>query len=216
VSGPKNALAAWGSSALQYVELPSGTKMLVKLPNVALLVSTGQFPQELRKIASKYVSSGIELKELDDEGVGEFLGLTYNLIGRAIRYIALPDSPAEKPGDEGWEPVTLTGPEVREMDVSQDDLDTLSNLVHRKTSTQMATYASRMERGLLDEQAAKMALRDLAEGGGDTLEQMAGFRGQPGGAERGDDGSAVGVKAERPARAQRSRCGAGGRRGGGA
>lgn len=218
MSGPQNALAAWGSSALQFVELPSGTRMLVKLPNVAKLLSTGQFPQDLRKIAAKYVQTGIELKELDEAGLREWLDFTYDLIARTVRSIADPaaDPAPERPGDDGWQAVTLTSGEVREMEIDEDDLDAISNIAHRRTSCRMVTYASRMERGLLDEQARKQAEHEIADGGGDTLDQLATFRGQPGGAVGGDDRGAVGLTAVGAARGGGPRRRTGRRRGGGA
>src|SRR4029079_19194625 len=115
MSGPKNALAAWGVSALRPVQLPSGMKALVKLPDAGELIRNESLPQELRTMAARYSTGGIEISKLEPGEVAHFLRLTYELIARSVKYLALPTSPAwdaflrdgGSPTDEGWEPVTL-------------------------------------------------------------------------------------------------------------
>lgn len=207
MSGPKNALAAWGSSALRAVELPTGTLALLRLPNVAALVAANAFPQELRILASKYATSGIEVDKLKPEELGRFLAFTYDLIARALRYMAPEGSKAwlafvdtgESPEAEGWQPVSLTGAQIAEMDIDQDDLDALGKIVGRQVTVNTVTLSSRIDRGMV----ARPEPVD-AVGGDETIDAFAPFRGQPGSSERGTDSEDVRPATIRSARHRRS------------
>lgn len=188
-----NALLQWQATALRPVELPTGQRALVRLPNVPALVAAGAFPQELRNLAAKYATAGIEVSKLGEDEIGAFLGLTYDLIARSLKYLAPKGSEAwdqflttgESPEVEGWEPVSLTGAELREMDVDQDDLDQLGKIAGRMTTTLVVTYTSRLERGLL---AATDRPPEVDE---PTVPEMAPFHRQPGGDVRGPDSEDV-------------------------
>lgn len=182
-----NALLQWQQTALRPVELPTGIRALVKLPNVPALVAAHAFPQELRQLASKFATTGITIAELEEEDVGRFLAFRYELTARAVKYLAPRGSKAwdkflttgESPEVEGWEAVSLTGSELREMEIDMDDLDALVRIAGRQATTLAITFASRLERGTLDEQTREA----MAEGAdGPTIADMAPFR-----RERGSD-----------------------------
>lgn len=200
MTGPKNALAAWGASALHAVELPSGMRALVKLPNVRELLEADAFPQELRTLASKYASTGISIESLDDEGLRGFVRLTYELVARSVKYLAQPAEPDAKlpwedfksngapPIAEGWELVSISAEQLRQMDVDQSDLDALGAIAGRMKTPNEVTAYSRMDRALLVEGAGVVAA--LKEGG-ESVSGFASFRGQPDGADAGADSEDV-------------------------
>lgn len=195
MSGPKNALAAWGSSALRPVELPSGTRVLVKLPDVLDLIRTNRMPPELRDLAFRYAQSGIEVTALSPEDLVQFVDFTYELTARLVRYIASPDSGAwdefrktgADPEAEGWEVVSITAAELREMDIDQADLDALGAIAGRQKTPNEVTALSRFDRGLIS--AADLQERIDADPDG-RVGDLATFRrradGAPGGADRED------------------------------
>lgn len=218
MSGPKNGiLARWGSSSLNAVELPSGMRALVKLPNPAQLAMAGSLPEELRELASKYASGGITISEVKPDELPVFLRFMYELMAGAVKYLAEPGSGAWEafkasggdPVDEGWQVVSLTGSELRELDISQPDLDALGLLVGRMSTFNEITFASRRDRGLL-EPDTPVPPKD-----GETVPDFATFRRQPASSERGDHGedvraAAVGAAGDRrPGSRVRRRRGAG-------
>jgi hypothetical protein len=212
VTGPKNALAAWGRSALRPVVLPSGMKALVKLPDPGELIRNDALPQDLRAMAAKYASTGVEISDLKGPEIMTFLNLTYELIARAVKYLATSDSAAwdaflrdgGDPSAEGWEPVTLAAAFFAgEADVDQADVEALAQIVGRSVTPNEVTNRSRQDLGLNADPL------DPEDGG--RVSDFAGFRGKPGGAERGADGEDVRSPAivapagERPGRRIRSR-----------
>lgn len=164
-AGPKNALAAWGVAALHAVELPSGMKALIRLPDVAKLIETESMPSDLRDAAAQFATSGISLDDLDYDGRIRVIRLTYELAASMVRYLAMPGSDAWErfkevgglPVEEGWEPVTLTGGELREMDIDQADLTALSRIAMRQVTPNTITITSRLDRGMLEAADAKEA-----------------------------------------------------------
>lgn len=204
MSGPKNALAAWGRSALRPVVLPTGIKALVKLPDAGELIRNDSMPQELRAMAARYSASGIEVSKLEGSEIATFLDLTYELIARAVKYLALADSPAwdeflrsgGSPTEEGWEPVTLDASFFKgEGDVDQADVEALAQIIGRSSTPNEITLRSQRDLGI------GVASLDPNEGG--RVSDFAGFRQEPGSVERGDDGEDVRGPAVRATRGRR-------------
>ena len=198
MSGPKNGiLSAWGSTALRPVELPSGLKVLLKLPDVNDLVLRDALPADLRDLAMRYAQGGIEITKLDSNDLKRFIQFTYELISRSIRYMAAPDSPAwddfrrtgSDPSVEGWQPVTLTAGELSEMDVDPDDVAALGQIAGRQKTPNEITAMSRFDRGLLS--ADQVAAAAGSEAPGQKVGDYATFRDEPGSADSGPDGEDV-------------------------
>lgn len=212
MSGPKNALAAWGVAALHAVELPSGMKALIRLPDVAKLIETESMPTDLRDVAAQFATSGIALDDLDYEGRIRVIRLTYELAAHMVRYLALGTSEAWErfkevggsPSDEGWEPVTLTGGQLREMDIDQADLTALSKIATRQATPNTVTIGSRLDRGMLE--AANAIKPEAAEGRAQpTIAEFQGSRVEPGRDAGSDDGADVRTDAVGLSRGRRSR-----------
>lgn len=217
-AGPKNALASWSQSALRPVELPTGMKALVRLPDVVELLRNDRLPQELRELAFRYAKGGIEVTTLKPEEVVQFVQFTYELTARMVRYLAPADSPAwdefrssgESPEKEGWQPVSLTGGMLRELDVDQADLDALAKISGRQTTPNEVTALSRFDRGLLS--ASELQERIDADPDG-RVGDFAPFRGEPGVPDDGADGEDVRGEAVGATRGGRPGRRAGARRG---
>lgn len=206
-AGPKNALAAWGRSALRPVVLPSGMRALVKLPGVQDLVENGAFPQELRAMAARFGSGGIEVSKLSPEEIPTFVRLTYELVARAVKYLAMPDSEAwdlflrqgGDPAAEGWEPVTLDASFFAgESDVDQADVQALAQIAGRTMTPNEVTIASCADRGVPMPGAKKL---DPDEGG--RVSDLASFREERGRAVPRTDGEDVRPDAVRVPRGER-------------
>lgn len=210
MTGPKNALAAWGSSALRPVELPSGMKALVKLPDVLELLQHDRLPAELRELAFRYAQGGIDIAALGPEELLQFVNFTYELSARLVRYLATADSPAwdefratgASPTAEGWQAVSLTAAELREMDIDPADLEALGQIAGRQKTPNEVTALSRFDRGLLSD--AELQERVGADPDG-RVSDFASFRGQPDSADDGDHGEDVRLPAESSARRPGSR-----------
>jgi hypothetical protein len=196
MTGPKNALAAWSSSALRPVELPSGMKALVRLPNVMELVRTEKLPQELRELAFRYASDGIEVAKLDGDDLVKFVRFTYELISRSLRYLATPDSPAWDrfstegidPAEEGWQAVALDAGEISGMDIDQADLEALGQIAGRMKTPNEVTAMTRFDRGIIRDVELAAA---IDAGDGSRVGDFGPFRGEPGSDHGRDDGEDV-------------------------
>lgn len=209
MAGPKNALAAWGVSALHAVELPSGMKALVRLPDVAKLMSKERFPQDLREIASRFAMSGIDLNEVTVDEAPRVIAFTYELVAETVKYLAQPGSTAWErfkeqggsPVDEGWEPVSLTGPELSEMEVDQADITALSSIAARTVTPNSVTVAARLDRGMVEKAAE--ALEEAERASQPTIATFRTADREPGRADAGADGSDMGKEPERLPRSRR-------------
>lgn len=200
------ALEAWGQTALRPVSLPSGLKALITLPDVSMLIRAGKMPQELTNVAMKFATTGVQVSKLKPDEILEFLRMTYVLIAESIRYLATEDSPAwdefrktgAEPSAEGWEPVTLTGPQIAEMNIDQSDLEALGAIVARAKTTNEVTIASRLDRGLI---AGKEPVDETVDDER-RVSDYGPFRGEPGSSDTRTDGEDVRDAPERaPARA---------------
>jgi hypothetical protein len=202
------ALAAWSRRALRPCELPTGIRVLVRLPDVSSMLTRDVFPGDLRALAQKYASEGIDVSKLDEKDLKRFVLFTYELISKAVRYVATPESGAwdaflrtgADPSAEGWEPVTLTAQFLAEGDFDQGDLEALGQIVGRQKTTNEITAVSRFDRGLarLDEEETAIAGDDV------VLDDFASLRRQPDGAPDRAHGEDVLDEAERPSRRRRS------------
>lgn len=190
-AGPKNALAAWGVSALRPVLLPSGMRALVKLPDVAELMTSDQFPQELRAIAAKHAADGkVAIEQIDPKDYATFIRFRYELAARCVKYLAAPGTEAwdrfkregGSPTDEGWEPVTIT-PEflASESDVDQRDVEALVFIAGRTATPNEVTRACAEDLGVEDPSGTTPT-----EDGG-RVSDYAAFRGEQSGGPDGDD-----------------------------
>jgi hypothetical protein len=177
MSGPKNALAAWSQSALRPVELPTGMKALVVLPDVNALLKHEKLPDELRAIAMQFATTGVDVGKLDGPAIVEFVRFSYELVADGLKWLAPPDSEAwdkfretgDSPAVEGWEPVRLTGHELQEMTVDQGDIAALVAIVGRQKTPNEVTIESRIDRGLMT--------RPKLEDDGERVGDYATFRG---------------------------------------
>jgi len=221
VSGPRNALAVWGVSALRAVELPSGMRALIVLPNTVDLIAKKKLPEDLREIAMKYATAGIEVSSLDEKGQGDFLRLTYELVAAMVKYLAVPGSTAweqfkeigGKPIDEGWEPVTLTPELLRdESSVDQADVEKLVLIAGRQLTPNQVTLQSRVDHGVITLADVEQGAIDTAQEG-ETVRDLAEFRRLAGFAAGGADGEDVrgaavgaprGLRSRRRVRSRRS------------
>lgn len=192
----RGILDQWAQSALIPVELPSGLKALVVLPDVSTLVRTGKMPQELTDVAMKFAMSGIDVSKLQGSEIVEFIRLTYVLIADSLEYMAPAESAAwdkfresgDSPTKEGWEAVSLTGAELAEMRVNQADLEALGAIAGRTKTPNEVTAQSRYDRGLLTREGALEAIEGSA---GARVGDFAGFRREPGSADDRTDGEDV-------------------------
>jgi hypothetical protein len=192
----KTALAAWSQSALRPVELPSGMKALVVIPDVNLLVRKGKLPDALTGVAMQFATTGVDVSKLNAEETLTFIRLTYELIGDSLRYIATSESDAWEafrktggsPVEEGWEPIKVTGAELAEMGVDQPDLEALGQIVGRVNTPNEVTIRSRSDRALMASVEGAPALTPDA---GQRVGDFAGFRGEPASADDRPDGGDV-------------------------
>jgi hypothetical protein len=220
MSGPKNGiLATWGSLALRPVELPSGMKALLKLPDVNDLVMRDALPADLRELAMAYAQKGIDVTKLEPADLRKFVSFTYELVARMVKYLAPGDSeawdafrePGRAPEDEGWQPVVLTAGELSEMNVDPADLTALGSIAGRQESPNEITAQSRFDRGLLTPVELEAAVAGLPPG--QKTGDFAGFRDGAGGDASGPDSEDVQRPAVRPAGDQRPSRRVRGRRG---
>ena len=203
MTGPKNGIVSrWGSTALRPVELPSGMKALIRLPDVNDLILRDAVPADLREVAMQYATTGIEVDKLDQDQLRQFVHFTYELVARSIRYMAAPDSPAwdafrvaGDPSDEGWEAVALTARELQESDVDPADIEALGQIVGRQKTPNEVTALTRFDRGLMKGSALAEAIADES---GSRVGDFAPFRPESGGADDGADGEDVRDAAVRP------------------
>ena len=211
MSGPRNGiLATWGSTALRPVELPSGMRALVKLPDVRELVLTDSLPSELREIAFQYAKTGIDVSTLEGDAMKQFIRFTYELVARSIRYMAPADSGAWEafrktgadPSAEGWQAVSVSASELQQMEIDPLDIEALSAIAGRQKSPNEVTALSRFDRGLLDGAAVAAA---AASEQGARVGDFAPFRQEHGGADGGADREDVRPATERPALGRRPR-----------
>lgn len=210
MTGPKNALAAWGSSALRPVELPSGTRALVKLPDPMELVRHDRLPPDLRELAFRYAQGGIEIMALAPDDLIKFVDFTAELVARLLKYLAPEDSDAwdefrrtgASPTEEGWQPVSLTAAEIREMDIDPADLEALGAIAGRQKTPNEVTALSRFDRGLLDQAALQERIDADPDG---RVSDFAPFRGEPDSLAGGADREDVREAPERDARHPRPR-----------
>lgn len=165
-----DALQQWRAAALREVELPTGTRVQVRVPDAQALVRGNVIPGELREIALKFATSGIELEKLTEEQILGFIAFTHQLVARGLRGLWTGD---------GWQPLDLTAEALDALELPEEDLEALTHIVLRRTTVNQVTAASRADRGLISDDVAQQVAADEA---GDTVPGWASFRGQSGGA----------------------------------
>lgn len=183
-------------------------KALVKLPDVIELLRHDRLPADLRELAFSYAQGGIEVTQLQPEDLVKFVDFTAELTARLVKYLAPPDSPAwdefrttgASPEAEGWQPVSLTAAEIREMDIDPADIEALSSIAGRQKTPNEVTALSRFDRGLLDAGALQGAIAADPDGRVGDFEP---FRDGPAGDEPSPDGEGVREAPERYPRRER-------------
>ena len=178
-------------------------RALVRLPNVQELLLRDALPTDLRDLAMAYATKGIELASLSPDDLKKFIRFNRELIASSVRYLAEPESGAWQPGDDGWEPITLTAADLMEHDIDPADLEALSAIAGRQKTPNEITALSRFDRGLIPAEEAAQAGHEP----GEVTSDYATFRDEQSGAPDGDDGESVRGTAERPTvdRGSRSR-----------
>jgi hypothetical protein len=192
------ALAAWSKAAEQSVMLPSGLWARVRVPSAELLIRSGRVPDNLRKIALAFATTGVKIEDLDPEEGAHFLQFLYVLAAESLRGLAPKGS---DPNDaDAFALVRVTGAELRESEVPVEDVYALVSIANRTKSPGDVTTASMIANGLAD--AAVAAAQNL-KGGKPTLPDYADFRRVADGASDRDDSATVRPAAIDPHRDRR-------------
>lgn len=130
-----NALAAW-QTRLHTITCPSGQQLRIRIPGVETILEHGDLPESLIEMALKEITRqdgaagavAEELPTLEPEArirrLAEFGAFQRELVAAAVMEIA--------DGDK-WEPLRLTGDEVREL--PDQDVEMVAMIVLRIRST---------------------------------------------------------------------------------
>jgi hypothetical protein len=176
---PSNpALAAWSAASVKSVLLPSGTTVRVRIPDAEQILRSDQLPSDLLAIATKFAATGVELVDLGDEQLLQFLAFS--------RHLALSCVRAVQQEDQSWSEVTLTSDDFDALPV--EDRDALRNLALRAQTAAQVTALTQLSQKLL---TPEMTAAVVAEEAGSTIEGYATFRGEREGAVPGTDGGDV-------------------------
>lgn len=172
------ALSAWAARGLREVLLPSGTEVRIRIPEADLLIRKGLLPDDLLAVASRFVTTGVDLDRSTDEDRLRFNELVRHLVANMVRGIR------DEAG--GWVDITVTADQMDELELPPDDIRLLELIARRQATPEIGSAASRaMQAGR--SMAEALGLEE-AEG---TVDSFAGFRGEPAGVESGADGGAV-------------------------
>lgn len=222
-SKSEEGFEAWLASSERTVLLPTGTWMKLVIPSARKLRLRGLFPNELLPTARSFENEGVKLSALDDDELGDFLRFMDYLIAAAVRSILIPDgeSSDDRPSGE-WRPVELTGADLAEAEIDEEDASALQAIVIRKLTPNQVTIAARRDRALarlpemseaererhVAREIEHKRLRDRAEGehaaeAADTVPGWSDFREERSGASRRKGGGEIREPAERDARDHR-------------
>lgn len=199
-SRPDNpALAAWADAGLRAVTLPSGTEVRIRLVPIEQLVKRGLIPSELTKIAMSAAMGGFSTAELTEDEFRNFMKLVDELVCRMLRDLR---TGTEADGSPTWTPITLTPAMLDEFELPGDDLDQLGLIAIRRTSAELVTLESKINRGIMPAEEAEGARKE-AETASDSTGSFSRFHSGPGVPPPGADGADVRAAAVKPVGDQR-------------
>jgi len=170
------ALNAWAERGLRLVVLPTGTQVKVRLPPMDSLIRRGIIPPELRAMALKFATAGVDLEKLTDDELEQFLQFKNRLVAECVKYVA--NEPAGTPPDQvTWEAVTLRAEDLEEFQLDDSDLTAINAVAMRQATPEAVSADALATLGLTQEaQAARDAVTP-----GQAVPDYAAFRGEPGG-----------------------------------
>jgi hypothetical protein len=171
-------LRDWAAKAAHDVTLPSGSRVLVRLPGADELLRNDAMPTELRAMVLKFYTVGLETRNLDEEALARVQTLQLYLAATSVRAIRDEDADA-------WVPVSLDPAGLKALGLPEEDLTALEQIALRRKSPQQVTTQGRIDVGLHQVQ------RQLAEEAGGTVNDWAPFRHGQRGNPDGADGAAV-------------------------
>lgn len=187
LTGPE-VLALWQKAGQHTVMLPSGLWAKVRIPNAELLIRTGRVPEQLRAIAIRFATSGISVANVAPAEAQDFLNFVYVLVGESL--LALAPKGSDPDDEAAFTRVRLSGSELREMEIPQEDLAAIVRIANRSESPAGVTTTSMIENGMGDAaRAMRMTKAEAAKPA--TIAEYAGFRGKRSGDPRGADGAEV-------------------------
>lgn len=202
LTGPE-VLAQWAAAGLHRVLLPSGIWAKVRLPDTEIFIRAGRLPEAVRAIALRFATSGISPSDIKEEDAGPFISFQYALAAATIRAMAPRGSDPDD--DASYVTVRLTGAELQESEIPQEDLHALVRIANRNVTPAAVSYSSLVDGGLGQAtQAAQAAMREAVEKAGATLPDYADFRGKRSGTLDGADGGEVRAAAVGNDRSRRS------------
>ena len=185
-------------AGLRVVLLPGTfTWARLRIPGIEQLLRKKLLPSDLRAIASKFATSGIDFSDATDEDVDAFLNFTDQMVALSWRDVdargpaAGPEPPADDSPD--WLPVRLNGAELEEYELDVDDLQAIAAIALRRQSSRVVTLLAKREAGYLtDEEQDQLegSVRD-AEEEEPTARSFRGPDREPGGDTPRSDGGAV-------------------------
>jgi hypothetical protein len=197
---PQDVLAAWSKAADHVVLLPSGMLARVRIPEMVHFVTSARLPDDLRPYALAYVTTSLDASAVKPDDAGAFMAFCYALAAETIRALAPKGSNEE---DEGaWQSVRLTGPELQEADIPQEDLHAILMIANRRQTPNDVSMRAAVSLGL---DGVIATAREAAAEAGGRVSDFAPFRGESGSSDSGASGAAVRAEAIRPSRDQRRR-----------
>lgn len=176
------ALKAWAGRGLHEVTLPSGVEVRIRIPEADVLIRRNLLPDTLLGVASRFVTTGVDLDKATDQERIEFDLMVRHLVASSVR--------AVRSGDT-WEDVTLTVQQLDELELPPDDLRALEMIARRMSTPALITAASRL--GVTGDQdlADAVLAATTSEEAAATVTGWSSFRGEPAGAHDRADGGAV-------------------------
>lgn len=181
------ALEAWGKRGLHEVLLPSGTTVRIRIPEADQLIRKGLLTGELLEVASRFVTTGVELKDATSEELLRFDLMVRHMVANMIRGVQAEDGT--------WMdlPAGLQVELIDQLELPPDDIRALELIARRATTPAIITAASRASlAGLeaIDAAAPEIAAAAEREAAA-TVDGWAAFRREPEGAVDREDGSEV-------------------------
>lgn len=161
--------------------------MRIRIPEADQLIRKGLLPGDLMDIASRFVTTGVDLEAAPSEDRLRFDLMVRHMVGNMIRGV--------QDDDGTWMdlPVGLQVELIDQLELPPDDIRALELIAQRATTPAIVTAASRA--ALAGHAALDRAAPDLADiverEAAATVEGWSSFRGEPQGALDREDGGAV-------------------------
>ncbi len=148
-----NAIAAWKVANRRLVWMSSGAWARVLLPSVLDLASRGLLDPEIRAMAVKFATTGIDLEKLADEDLARFDVMRRSLIAKTVLAITAGpvDEDPDKPGYPLGHPDCMIDVELAADDLHDlgQDAGQLRAIVDRATTAEAITLRTRQTRRAL-------------------------------------------------------------------